>query len=74
VTVIALVFSRKPPAVGHVVWVIERLLAEEPAMGDCSQKWSVIFNLRQMGREPYRGQSPEADAPDPRRLALSRRI
>jgi hypothetical protein len=68
VTVIALVFSRKPAAVGHVAGVIERLLAEEPALGDCLQKWSVSFNLRQMGREPYRGQSSKADDPDPRRL------
>jgi chromosomal replication initiation ATPase DnaA len=61
-TAIARAFNRKPPAVGYAVRVIERLLAEEPALGELLAEVE-----RELQLDPT-GQLSEAEDPDHRRL------
>jgi chromosomal replication initiation ATPase DnaA len=61
-TAIARAFNRKPPAVGYAVRVIERLLAEEPALGE------LLAEVEGELQPGANGQPSEADDPDPRRL------
>jgi chromosomal replication initiation ATPase DnaA len=59
---IARAFNRKPSAVAYAVRVIERLLAEEPALGELLAEVE-----RELQADP-KGQTAEAEDPDPRRL------
>jgi chromosomal replication initiation ATPase DnaA len=60
-TAISRGFNRKPPAVGYAVRVIERLLREEPALGELLKE--VECQLQPGADEP----PGEAEDPDPRR-------
>jgi chromosomal replication initiation ATPase DnaA len=60
-TAIARAFNRKPPAVGYAVRVIERLLAEEPALGE------LLAEVERELQSGPNGHKAEAEALDPRR-------
>jgi chromosomal replication initiation ATPase DnaA len=60
-TAISRGFNRKPPAVGYAVRVIERLLSEEPALGE------LVAEVERELQPGPNGHKAEAQALDPRR-------
>jgi chromosomal replication initiation ATPase DnaA len=61
-TIIARAFNRGPSAVSYAVRSIERLLTEEPALGE------LLAEVEGELQPWVNGQPSEADDPDPRRL------
>ena len=60
-TAIARAFNRKPPAVGYAVRVIERLLTEEPALGE------LLAEVEREFQPGSNGQPAETEDPSGRR-------
>jgi chromosomal replication initiation ATPase DnaA len=58
---IARAFNRKPPAVGYAVRVIERLLTEEPALGE------LLAEVERELQPGFNGQPAETEDPSGRR-------